>query len=618
MGGEFGNYNVTFFTEGRSKFSLTPGVPVEPSHEPTTPPQATTPDGAQRHSVPVARWSTPSLYVLSSLFLIAVVVGFVWYDLREAYRDTLAYWDVRMSSSADERSSFANLWLNERRTDTEAIAENAISTRLLLTAANRSDLTETSQGVERAIERMARINGFVGGAMADMECRIAAQTGVPAEALAGVQETCRRAERTGDFRVFVSGVRPAHVWLYLAYPVFAADKASPPGQASRREIGAVVMIAEPWKPVFPFLSAESESKSATETLIAWADADETVVFSPSLAIKGVESVFRRPLSEPTFESRVARERNVVFGEFTSYRGVRVFGAARPIGSTGASLVRKLDRDEALSEFHRRAGLELLAGALSILLFGSVIAALHRHVAARELLRSLDQLHALAGRLQSVREEERKRVAREVHDQLGQALTALKLDLGSLLHEIPGAAQHPPKRASSILKLVDDTIQTVRRISTELRPGILDDLGLVATVEWAGGEFEARTGTKCRLDLPQEDINVDSERATAIFRILQETLTNVARYAEASEVKVRLTREDGDLSLEVHDNGTGIDEDKISSADSLGILGMRERARLLGGKLTVTGVPRKGTTVRVRIPEGSSAGRALRHGDGPDC
>jgi len=721
-------------------------------HELTIP-QATTPDDAQHHSPLVSRWSNLSPYILSFVFLMAVVVGFVWHDLREAHRDTLAYWNVRLSSSADERVSFADLWLTERRTDTEAIADSVISARLLSGAVNGSNITKTRQEAERAIERMALINGFVGGALADAEGRIAAQTGVPAEAMAGVQETCRRAERAGDFRVFVSGVQPAHVWLYLAYPVFAAGKASAPGQLSRSEIGAAVMIAEPWKSVFAFLLAERKSSGATETLIAWEDAKETVVFSPSLAIKGVKSVFRR-LSQPAFESRVAREGNVGFGEFTDYRGVRVLGAARLIGSTGASLVRKVDRDEAFSEFHKRAVFESLAGALSILLFGSVITALHRHKAERdlkeklrqqevlldlkrrgeiseerlrtlsraveqspasvvitdpqgsieyvnpkftaitgytlqealgenprilkssltpaatyrelwetvlsgrewhgefankkkngelywesafispikdatgaithlvavkediterkqaqeELQRSLDQLHALAGRLQTVREEERKRVAREVHDQLGQALTALKLDLGSLLLEIPGAAHHPSKRASSILQLVDETIKTVRRISTELRPGMLDDLGLVATVEWAAGDFEARTGTACRLDLPQEDIAVDPERATAIFRILQETLTNVTRYAEASEVKVRLAEEDGDLILEVHDNGRGIDADKISSADSLGILGMRERARLLGGDLTVSGAPRKGTTVRVRVPEGSAAGQ----------
>jgi PAS domain S-box-containing protein len=221
--------------------------------------------------------------------------------------------------------------------------------------------------------------------------------------------------------------------------------------------------------------------------------------------------------------------------------------------------------------------------------------------------SLEQLRALAGRLQSIREEERKRAAREIHDQLGQALTAIKLELSSFVRELGYDPYQPPLRASSILKLVDETIHAVRRISTELRPAILDDLGLVATVEWVGEEFEARTGTRCRLDLPQEDIAIDPERASAIFRILQETLTNVTRHADASEVHVRLAKEDGDLTLEVHDNGKGIPEDKLSNGKSLGILGMRERALLLGGDLMITGVPGEGTTVRVRIPGGPPPG-----------
>jgi len=194
------------------------------------------------------------------------------------------------------------------------------------------------------------------------------------------------------------------------------------------------------------------------------------------------------------------------------------------------------------------------------------------------------------------------VAREIHDQLGQALTAIRLDLSSLLRELPDDQRQASQRASSILRLVDETIQSVRRIATDLRPGMLDELGLVATVEWAGEDFEARTGIKCRLDLLQDDIAIDPDRATAVFRILQETLTNVTRHAAASEVEARLGKRDNDLTLEVHDNGKGIPEDKLFHGGSLGILGMRERALLLGGELTIRGAPGLGTTVRVQIPE----------------
>jgi len=226
----------------------------------------------------------------------------------------------------------------------------------------------------------------------------------------------------------------------------------------------------------------------------------------------------------------------------------------------------------------------------------------RKRAQEELQHSFEQLRALTARLQVIREEERKSVAREIHDELGQALTAIKIDLASLMRESPADEQQQRKRADSILELVDQTIQSVRRISTELRPGILDDLGLVAALEWAAEEFQARTGTRCRLDLPGDDIEIDQECATAMFRIFQETLTNVARHANASEVGVRLAKENGDLTLEVHDNGRGIGKEQLAGGRSLGLLGMRERAALLGGELVILGAPEKGTTVRVRIPE----------------
>jgi PAS domain S-box-containing protein len=223
----------------------------------------------------------------------------------------------------------------------------------------------------------------------------------------------------------------------------------------------------------------------------------------------------------------------------------------------------------------------------------------RRLAEEALQKSRDQLRALAARAQTVREEERTRVAREIHDELGQALTAIKIDLSSLCRELPADKRQQSK---SILKLVDETIQSVRRISTELRPAVLDAVGLVAAVEWAVGEFETRTGTTYQLDLPKEDIAIDQDRATALFRIFQETLTNVARHAGATEVSVRLAKDDSNLTLVVHDNGKGLSEEQLSATNSLGILGMRERALLLGGELAITGAPGEGTTVKVRIPE----------------
>jgi len=237
-------------------------------------------------------------------------------------------------------------------------------------------------------------------------------------------------------------------------------------------------------------------------------------------------------------------------------------------------------------------------------YGVIMDVTERRRTEVELQESRDQLRALAARLQMAREEERKRVAREIHDELGQALTAIKIELSALLFEWP-AEHKPSRRAESIATLVDKTIQSVRRISTELRPGILDALGLAAAVEWAAEEFKSRTGTRCRVDLPKEAIEIDQELATTIFRILQETLTNIARHADATQVDIRLAMEDGRLSLEVHDNGLGISEEQLSASGTLGILGMRERALLLGGEFLITGAPDLGTRVVVRIPLSAS-------------
>jgi len=233
--------------------------------------------------------------------------------------------------------------------------------------------------------------------------------------------------------------------------------------------------------------------------------------------------------------------------------------------------------------------------------GTFMDATENKRAEEERQRAFDQLRALTAQLQTVREEERTMVAREIHDELGQALTAIKLDVTALVRELPAGEEPAVQRSQLILKLLDETIQSVQRISTELRPGILDDLGLAAALEWAAEEFEARTGTKCAISVSDQDITIDPDRATALFRIFQETLTNVARHAKATEVNVRLAKENDHLTLEVHDNGLGVREEQLATGKSLGILGMRERALLLGGEFIIQGDPVGGTTVRVRIP-----------------
>jgi len=214
--------------------------------------------------------------------------------------------------------------------------------------------------------------------------------------------------------------------------------------------------------------------------------------------------------------------------------------------------------------------------------------------------SEEKLRALAAREQSVREEERARIAREIHDQLGQSLTGLKMDLTWLKARLPGH-KNVAEKVKSMFKLIDDTIQTVRKIATLLRPEVLDQLGLAAAVGWQAREFQMRTGIRCKVDLPEEPVAAGPELSTAAFRIFQERLTNVARHARATRVEVALRADAGRLVLEVHDNGKGISEAELSGSKSLGLLGMRERAMAFGGSVEFGAPGARGTRVTVVLP-----------------
>ena len=226
----------------------------------------------------------------------------------------------------------------------------------------------------------------------------------------------------------------------------------------------------------------------------------------------------------------------------------------------------------------------------------------RYQSAGEIARSREELRALAARLESVREEERTRIARELHDELGQALTGLKLDLAWMHRRLD---RHSPsdlsERCGSLLDRLDEVMVQVRRIVTELRPSVLDQLGLADAVEWQAQDFAARTGLAldlridCACELPPDAM------ASAVFRILQEALNNIAKHANAHRLQVVLRTEGGLLSLDVTDDGRGISSDEQRGSHSLGLLGLRERAIAWGGTVTIGGNSTSGTTVALRLP-----------------
>ncbi|MGB8952165.1 MAG: PAS domain S-box protein [Candidatus Aminicenantales bacterium] len=225
----------------------------------------------------------------------------------------------------------------------------------------------------------------------------------------------------------------------------------------------------------------------------------------------------------------------------------------------------------------------------------------KKLAEENLKISREELHRLALHLQSAREQERTHIAHELHDELGQALTALKMDISWILKKLPAREEILIEKTISVSQLIDSTIKTVQRLSTEMRPGVLDDLGLAAAIEWQAEEFKNRTGIPCKFTPGLEDIALDKEFATAIFRIFQEALTNIARHARATKAKVSFYEKDGLLILQVQDNGKGITKKEISNPYSIGLIGMRERAHALGGQIEIQGRKNKGATVTLTVP-----------------
>jgi PAS domain S-box-containing protein len=239
-------------------------------------------------------------------------------------------------------------------------------------------------------------------------------------------------------------------------------------------------------------------------------------------------------------------------------------------------------------------------------FGGLAADItERCEAAQRLRTTSEQLRALTASIDSEREEERARISREIHDELGSALSSLKWDIEGLQQLVTDAPAHPllpgaRKTLEAMVGLTDATITSVKRIASELRPGILD-LGLVEAINWQAQQFQARTKIICNVVSTPEMVALDRGQSTAVFRIFQETLTNVLRHARAGRVDISIDDRAGEFILTVHDDGKGISEGPQTNLFSLGLLGMQERARLLGGTFEIKGAKGKGTTVTVRIP-----------------
>jgi two-component system, NarL family, sensor histidine kinase UhpB len=293
-----------------------------------------------------------------------------------------------------------------------------------------------------------------------------------------------------------------------------------------------------------------------------------------------------------------------FHAVATERRQRVMAGLEPNPLMDKQIVR-LDgevRDVEIAEtsFHDEGGFGLLAVLRDVT---------ERKRTEREVRESREQLRQLSASLQAVREEEKARIARELHDELGQALTGLKMDLAQLVTQLAPEQLGAIGQANAMKALIESTVASVRRIATELRPLMLDDLGLLSTIEWLVNDFSRRTGIAVEVILPEPEFEVDRELSTALFRVLQESLTNVARHAGANRVCITLSGTESDVQLTVHDNGKGIGAALESAPKTFGLLGMRERASMLGGELAVRSNPGNGTSIVMIVPRQAGATKA---------
>ena len=276
---------------------------------------------------------------------------------------------------------------------------------------------------------------------------------------------------------------------------------------------------------------------------------------------------------------------------------RTGSTSRRMGSQMALTARRADGSEfpieASISRHSEDGRKL---------FTAILRDIGERVRAEEALRrSKEELQELGAAAHLAREQEKSRVARELHDELGQSLTALQMDVAWFKERIPRGNEALAAKLDKMQAMLDATVAATRRIAADLRPLMLDDLGLIPAVEWLVEDFSERSGIRCDLAASDDELELPKAHASAVFRIIQESLTNVTKHARASRVEVAIAQDSGLLTVEVRDNGAGFALDAPRKPDSYGLLGLRERAALLGGEAAIVSAPGKGTQIMIRLP-----------------
>lgn len=355
----------------------------------------------------------------------------------------------------------------------------------------------------------------------------------------------------------------------------------------------------------------ADTKSRLEVLYLEDNSHDRRLVEETLRADGFDCSYTRARTKGEFLTALKTDRfDLILSDFTlpSFDGRAALDAAKTMQPESPFiLVSGTVGEEQAVEFLKAGAADCVLKDKLVRLAAAVRRALREASERAGRKQAEEALRALAGRLQASREEERILISREIHDELGEALTAQKLGLSWLRTRLGtrDAASIPWDQVfakiEALSSLADATARRVRKLCSDLRPSILDDLGLVAAIEWQTHEFQSRTGIRCGISCNLEIDSLANDRSVGLFRIFQELLTNVARHSSASRVRISLKKAKASLVLQVKDNGKGIADHQITSKTSLGILGMRERATLLGGELAISGKPGRGTVAMVTVP-----------------
>jgi signal transduction histidine kinase len=419
-----------------------------------------------------------------------------------------------------------------------------------------------------------------------------------------------------DRRIILSDLHRGpdkNIHLDLFVPLIAAT----PGKAGD-VVAVLVLRLNPALHLYPLIQSWPTPSRTAETLLVRREADSVVYLNELRHTRDTALALSFPLEQGSLPAAMAAldvEKTI---EGIDYRGVPVLAVSRKVPDSPWALVAKIDQAESYAAVKRMAmvtGLQVfllistLCIAFALLLAQTASRIRSRELQAadryRELVKHSDELRRLTAHL-DIREEESRRISREIHEEFGNALAGARFGLLDLQGRIP---DDHPELAEPIKTLLADQkslIEQVRRISQHLRPPILDQLGLIPAIRWLADDFELRTGTKCRLVTQAPEGGNREPYALAAYRVCQEALSNTARHAYADWVQIVCCENESEVILEVADNGKGFNLEEASTSSSIGLINMRERARSLGGTFSVVTSPGQGTMVRVRIPVGSRA------------